>query len=151
MSRILQHLLQGLDFDEREEVERRYQLMVSEMSYLLETKPELLRAVAKLGWSTSKLEAVFCLNSFYQRILAPLVASGIDPHVVGSKIPIRFGQSLVFDSARVNRMLELDHSFQELCIGSDILPFMLEAQRTSDLIWLLARSDSPTNNENGGE
>lgn len=138
MNRILQYLVRGLDFEEREEVVRRYNLMMAEMNYLLETKPKLLRAASRLGWSTSKLDAVFCLNSFYQRILAPLVASASDPHVVGNEISIRFGESIKFDSARVSRMREMENAFHELCFEAEIQPFMLEAQQAGDLIWRLA-------------
>lgn len=114
--------------------------MVSELRYLRETKPELLLSAEKHGWSIAKLEVVFVLNCFYQRILAPLAASAYNPHVVGTKIPIRFGAALKFDNARVTRMREMDASFMALCLRAEVDPWMLSAQRAGDLIWQIAKS-----------
>lgn len=78
---------------------------------------------------------LFCLNSFYQRILAPLWASTTPPEVLGSKIPIRYGKTIVFDAKRNAAVNKMGSNFMQLCQRFQIQQMMLEAQRTSDLIW----------------
>jgi hypothetical protein len=138
MHLVLKLLVSGLEFEEREAVVRRVEAMESELNYLTEHKPQDVRKAARHGWSAGKLKVVFCLNSFYQRILSPLVASSTSPRVVGGDIPIRYGKSLRFDEARNARMREMDDAFSRFCVEMDILPYMLEAQHAGDLVWRLA-------------
>jgi hypothetical protein len=140
---VLRHLVEGLDFDETAEVIRRYELMASELSYLTEHKPALVREAERRGWTASRLRVVFCLNSFYQRILAPLVAASISPSVIGAEIPIRYGRALRFDSSRNTQMTIMGDSFAALCVSIEVAQFMLEAQHTGDLLWQISRRDGP--------
>ena len=135
MHPILNLLVAGLEAEEKESVSRRVEAMNSELEYLRETKPKDIAEVKKRGWSPHKLQVLFCLNSFYQRILAPLGASTTPPAALGSKIPIRYGKTIVFDAKRNAAINKMGSNFLQLCRRFQIQLPMLEAQRTSDLIW----------------
>lgn len=128
-------LVSGLEHDEKEAVVRRFEAMESEFKYLIEVKKQDFSDVRELGWTEKKLRVVFCLNSFYQRILAPLWASPMSPTVIGSEVPIRYGKSIVFNTDRNASVTKMGISFLEICGNYRIKLYMLEAQRTSDLIW----------------
>jgi len=134
---ILKQLSQGIDREGREELRWRYEAMCSELNYISEKDPEKISIAGSLGWSKAKLEVVFCLNSFYQRILAPLISAGIGMTEIGENTPIRYGQTMRFDTARSQRVMEMDKRFSELCKECGITQKMLEASRTSDLLWLI--------------
>jgi len=111
--------------------------MCSELNYLSEKQPEIISAIAAMGWSRPKLEVVFCLNSFYQGILAPLIRAGQGTTEIGNTTPILYGQKLRFDILRSRRLNEMDIQFGQMCTKFEITQKMLEAARASDLIWYL--------------
>ena len=134
---VLKLLSVGIDTEGCEELKWRYEAMCSELNYLSEKKPEVISAIALIGWSRPKLEVVFCLNSFYQRILAPLISAGQGTTEIGRTTPIRYGRKLRFDGERSQRLNEMDEQFGLLCMKFEITQKMLEAARTSDLVWYL--------------
>lgn len=133
----LEMLIKGLEREERDAVTRRVEMMDSELNFIQESKPKDLESAKLRGWTQRKLHIVFCLNSFYQRILAPLWASAQSPTVIGSKIPIRYGKSIVFDAKRNAAINKMGMRFIKLCGVFQISQQMLEAQRASDLIWVI--------------
>ncbi|MEO5716641.1 MAG: hypothetical protein ABIT37_24390 [Luteolibacter sp.] len=137
MNPLLKALVEGLEREERDAVARRVELMKSELSYLQEAKPEEIGYAKKRGWTANKLQVVFCLNSFYQRIVTPLWASAQTPSAIDSRIPIRYGKSIVFDDKRNAAVNKMGMRFLKLCENFQITQRMLEAQRTSDLIWII--------------
>ena len=135
MHSLLKVLIADLEREERDAVTRRVEMMEAELKYLQEAKPQDLISASNRGWTSQKLQVVFCLNSFYQRILAPLWASAYSPSVIGSKIPIRYGKSIVFDAKKNAAIHKMGIRFLQICSNFKIPRSMLEAQRTSDLIW----------------
>ena len=144
MHPILKTLIEDLEREERDAVTRRVEMMEAELNYLQEAKPEVLDEAMNRGWTNKKLQIVFCLNSFYQRILAPLWASAKSPSVIGSKIPIRYGKTIVFNEKKNAAIDKMGIRFLQICSNFHITRLMLEAQRTSDLLWEInkPRSDS---------
>jgi hypothetical protein len=140
MHPVLKELITGLEPDEGDVLVRRVELMESELKHLQEAKPEDIASAKKRGWPPQKLQIVFCLNSFYQRILAPLWASAKSPTAIGSTIPIRYGKTIVFDAKRNAAVDKMGIRFLEICRNFQISQTLLEAQRTSDLIWEINKS-----------
>ena len=151
MNPVLKELIAGLEPDERDAVSRRVELMESELKYLQAAKPGEIATAKERGWTPQKLEVVFSLNSFYQRILAPLWASAKSPTVIGSEIPIRYGKTIVFDAKRNAVIDKMGIRFLEICSRFHIPRQMLEAQRTSDLIWEINRPTLDTDAKDKSE
>lgn len=151
MQPFLKLLVEDLEREERDAVARRVEMMESELKYLQEAKPKEIAVAMERGWTANKFQVVFCLNSFYQRILAPLWASAQAPSVIGSRIPIRYGKSIIFDAKRNAAINKMGMRFLKLCASFQITQQMLEAQRTSDLIWITNKPRFESDDEKQSE
>lgn len=147
MHPLLEILTEGLEREERDSVVRRVELMNSELAYIQKSNSTHLNVARIHGWTQKKIHIVFCLNSFYQRIIAPLWSSAHSPSMFGSKIPIRYGKSIVFDAERNATINKMGTRFIRLCSVFQISKEMLEAQRASDLIWVIYKSSFNSNDE----
>ncbi|WP_035608058.1 hypothetical protein [Haloferula sp. BvORR071] len=137
MNPLLADLTSGLEQEEKDELGRRVELMEAEFNFIQEAKPHEVELATKYGWTARKLSVVFCLNSFYQRIIAPLWASSQSPSVIGSTVPIRYGKSILFDAKRNAAVNKMSLRFVKICEAFQVTRKMLEAQRASDLIWIV--------------
>lgn len=135
MNAILNMLIRDLEHEERIAVTNRVKLMLGELSYLSEMKPEIIEEAKKRGWTHKRLEVAFILNSFYQRVIRPLWASSEPPPVLGMMIPVRYGKKIVFDKDRNKAVTKMGLSFFKLCYELGIEQSLLESQKAGDLIW----------------
>lgn len=151
MHPILKMLLEGLELEESEGVVSRVDAMNREFTYLQQNKPDLINKATELGWTSSKLAVVFCLNSFYQRIIAPLYASVTAPSEIGSRIPIRYGKSILFDAERNRKVAKMAQKFGAICKKAQVNDSMLNAQKTGDLIWRITHKSEEFDENNARE
>ena len=135
MNHFLKKLLDGIEHDERIAVRKRVDSMMGELKYMTEHKKEEVWRANKKGWSQKKLEVVFILNSFYQRIVRPLLASAEPPKVFGKKIPIRYGKQILFDKDKNKANLKMALTFMKLCRKAGVSQNLLESPKTNDVIW----------------
>lgn len=135
MNHFTKQLIDGLELDERIAVSRRVDIMMAELKYMSEFKKEVVQQARRKGWSQKKLEVVFILNSFYQRIVRPLLASAEPPKVFGKNIPIRYGKKILFDEDRNKANLKMAITFMKLCRKSGVSLNLLESLKTNDVIW----------------
>jgi len=138
---ILREFVREVERDERIAVTKRVDLMLGELKYLTEHKAEEVRKAQRFGWTRRKLEVLFVLNSFYQRIVRPLLASSEPPRVLGKRIPIRYGQKILFDEEKNKANLKMSLTFLALCERLGVSRRLLEAQKTNDLIWIINTSN----------
>ena len=136
--------MKGLERDERLSVTRRVEAMESELKHLIENKKNEISLAKRFGWSPEKLQILFCLNSFYQRIIVPLWSSAINPTQIGSEIPIHYGKTIIFDKKRNAKVDRMGLQFLKICSAAQIPRKFLEAQRTSDLIYIINQQPNIT-------
>lgn len=109
--------------------------MKRELKYMHQEKKDDTKKAALVGWTTPKLETLFVLNSFYQRIVCPLLGSAEPPDILGKKIPIRYGQKILFDSEKNKANLKMGLAFLKICEKLGVSRKLLECQKTSDVVW----------------
>lgn len=141
MNDILKILVRGLDDEERFVVSRRVELMESELNWLLKNKPAKLAIANARGWTPKKLHIVFCLNSFYQRIIDPLFVSSQATTAIGSSIPISYGKLPLFDSDRNDKIVKMSASFSGICERLGVTTRMLRAPHTEDILWIIENTN----------
>lgn len=140
MHPVLKILVDVMERDIRCQCDRRYQALVRQYNYLVETKNEHLIFTYSKGWVSEKYKVLFALNTFFQIVIGPLSSStrGVSGVGVGSSIPISYG-TIKFNKARnkaVNKAYSDFIIFVHEC-GMD--EWWLNLNQASDITYQVAK------------
>lgn len=141
MHSILNVLVGKMEWDIREQCDRRYQGLLSQYNYLVETQNEHLLFTNRKGWYVERYKVLFALNSFFQVVIGPLVSSsrGVSEVGVGSSIPIKYGKSIRFDSARNRSVNKVYADFIILIRELGMEEWLLNLNQANDIVFQVAK------------
>jgi len=141
-----------MEWEIREQCNRRYDMLVSHYNYLLEQENQFLLFTLKNGWFNEKYNVLFSLNSFYQIVIGPLVSSGRISNTIGlgSEIPIVYGNSIKFDSYHCYQTQKIyrEYILSIHKIDSSFKEWWLSLNKTDDIVFYVYKSIKE--NEQGG-
>jgi hypothetical protein len=144
MSAVLDELISDLDPDLQLQMRGRVAAMLRHLQYLRETNSPALANFGMQSWPMERLE-IFCeLNSFYQIIMAPLASSSrtsLDTFL-GAEVPIRYGDSIIFDQSRAERVRRTMRDFMRRMHKIGVPQAVLTAARADDMLRALQRTEN---------
>lgn len=137
----LKLLIEKMDWEIREQCDRRYQALNRQYNYLIEKQSEHLLFTYSKGWFSEKYRILFALNSFYQIVMGPLASSsrGVAEIGVGSIIPISYGSSIKFNSSRNSAVNAAYEDFKYLAYELDIDEWWLNLNQADDIVYQIAK------------
>ncbi len=141
MNSRLKILTEKMDWDVREQCERRNKALDHQYRYLLETQNEYLMRTLQNGWFSEKYYTLFSFNSFFQIVIGPLASStrGTSNLGLGSSIPISYGNSIKFNSDRNALINKMYSDFILLIEGMGFKDWWLIQNKASDIIYQIAK------------
>lgn len=141
MNNILKILTKDMDWEIKEQCERRYQTLLSQFNYLIATQNEHLMYSFNKGWLPEKYHILLSLNSFFQSVIGPLTSSaqGISNLGLGSKITIAYGKTIKFNSNRNLIINEMATDFHHIINKLGFNYFLLNKNKASDIVFSVAK------------
>lgn len=141
MNELINILGQNLDIETRERLMYRIDAMMRTINFLKERSDERLMWLFEKGWTIESLSTIFCLNSFYQLVLGPLVSSTISIHCeLGRAIPIQWGEVVTFDKKRAIIIEEMYDEFYNNMNELDIDFWWLQAASAEDIVYRISQN-----------
>ena len=144
MSAVLDQLLGGLDRDVQRQIRSRIEAMQRHLAFMAASDNRDYYQLIQAGWSSTRLEILCELNSFYQIILGPLASSarGTFEDDLGNEVPIAYGDALVFDRLRARSIRRAMADFMRRTRKLGIPQRVLTAPRADDLVRALTAAVS---------
>lgn len=141
MHSVLNLLVGKMEWEIKEQCERRYEALVRQYNYLIEKQNEHLMFTYSKGWFSERYKVLFALNSFFQIVLGPLASSsrGTSEIGVGSRIPISYGASIKFNESRNRTINNAYHDFGVLILESGIDEWWLNLNQANDIVYQVAK------------
>jgi hypothetical protein len=141
MHSVLLALVGMMERDIKDQCDRRYQALVWQYRYLVETQNEHLIFTYSQGWFSERYKVLFALNSFFQIVIGPLASSsrGVSEVGVGSSIPINYGASIKFDEARNHSINKVYSDFINLVNEFGIDEWWLNLNQANDITYQIAK------------
>jgi hypothetical protein len=141
MSAVLDNLIRGLDGDVQRQIRSRVDSMHRHLAFLFSSEAQLATLVRRSTWTFERLEILCELNSFYQIVLGPLASSAraSQGQVLSNDVPIQFGDTILFDAARADRVNRAMADFMRRVRNLGIPQDVLTAAKADDLVRALGR------------
>ncbi|MCD6616192.1 MULTISPECIES: hypothetical protein [Aeromonas] len=141
MNQILKILTENIDWEIKEQCEKRYQILLSQYNYLHDTKNEHLVYSINNGWFHDKYQTLFSLNAFFQSVIGPLTSAtqGISNSGLGGKISIAYGKTIKFNSNRNAIINEMATDFYKTVSNLGFNPLWLNQNKASDIVYSIAQ------------
>jgi hypothetical protein len=141
MSTVYDTLIKRLDPALRVTIQRRTDAMMRQIDYLRENGNTELIFIQTRGWTKPRLEILCSLNSFYQIVIGPLASSARRETRIGlgQKIPIKYGEEIVFDASRSREIRAVHSAFLALVQTTNLPNKFLHANHADDLIFEISR------------
>lgn len=138
---VFKSLTKDLDHKSRNAVDRRYQAMVRELSFLGERQNENLAFIRTKKWSDERLKVLFGLNCIYQEVIGPLDASTRHGEVgIGVQYPIAHG-AMRFDERHSFNVREATNDFFEMVVKLGFRRDWMTKNTCGDLVYYIARHE----------
>lgn len=141
MKSMLNILTRKLDWDVKQQCQRRHEALIRQYKYLLETENEYLLLTLKKGWFTEKYRVLFAMNTFFQVVIGPLASSsrGVSDVGIGSTTPIYYGESVIFDTARNKTINKMYMNYITMADEFGFKEWWLAQNRAADITYQIAR------------
>lgn len=141
MHSVLNVLVEKMEWEIKEQCERRYEALVRQYNYLIEKQNDHLLFTYSKGWFSERYKVLFALNSFFQIVLGPLASSsrGVSDIGVGSRIPISYGASIKFDEPRNRAINKAYLDFEVLIREAGIDEWWLNLNQANDIVYQVAK------------
>lgn len=141
MHSVLNVLVGKMEWEIKEQCERRYDALTRQYNYLLEKQNEHLIFTFSKGWFSERYKVLFAFNSFFQIVLGPLASSsrGVSEIGVGSRIPISYGASIKFSESRNSTINKAYHDFGALIFEFGIDEWWLNLNQANDIVYQVAK------------
>lgn len=141
MHPVLKVLVGMMERDIKDQCDRRYQALVRQYNYLVETQNEHLFFTYTQGWFSERYKVLFALNSFFQIVIGPLASSsrGVSEIGVGSRIPINYGATIRFDDARNRTINKAYLDFTTFIHEFGMDEWWLNLNQASDIAYQVAK------------
>lgn len=135
--KILDILIQYLEWEVRKQALNRYTAFERQLTYMKEQNDHRSSDIYKKGWNENKLKSIFAFNSFYQIVLGPLSSSAlrVSKTGIGGKIPLTYGNSIRFDNDRNNEINQTYDDFMSIMHKSGINVWLLNLSSVNDIVY----------------
>lgn len=136
---MLEFIIKKLDFQIKVNIMSRIDAMKSQLKYLHGKADSKLLFILKKGWSYERLEILIELNSLFQIFIGPFSScnSFSSKCSLMNKIPILYGDNLLFDKAYRGNINNIERDFLEILTKLKIPPKWLHSNNTNDLIFIM--------------
>lgn len=141
MESMLNLLTRKLDWDVKQQCQRRHAALVRQYQYLHETENEHLLYTLRRGWFAERYKVLFSLNTFFQIVIGPLASSsrGVSELGVGSTIPIHYGESVIFDTSRNTTINKMYMDYISMVGELKFNEWWLVQNQASDVVYQIAQ------------
>jgi len=141
MSTVYKTLIKPLDPELRLTIQQRTDSMMRQIDYLEEHENSELAFIQQRGWTTSRLNVLCYLNSFYQIVIGSLASSArAETRIgLGERIPIKYGEEIRFDKERSAQIRAVHTAFLDVVRQTNLPDRFLHANHTDDLVFEISR------------